>query len=99
MTRTERQQEAVRKWIKNKGKGTLIMPTGMGKTYSACMAIQALLKKYPTTRVLVVVPTVTLKNQWMENVEKFDLIFNVEVQVINTVIKHSWICDMLVIDK
>lgn len=30
MTRTERQQEAVRKWIKAKGKGTIVMPTGVG---------------------------------------------------------------------
>lgn len=30
MTRTERQQAAVRKWIKAKGKGTIVMPTGVG---------------------------------------------------------------------
>ena len=30
MTRTERQQEAVRKWIKNKGKGTWEFPTAFG---------------------------------------------------------------------
>lgn len=30
MTRTERQQEAVKKWVKAKGKGTIIAPTGAG---------------------------------------------------------------------
>lgn len=30
MTRTERQQEAVRKWIKNKGKGSIEASTGFG---------------------------------------------------------------------
>lgn len=30
MTRTERQQEAVRAWIKNKGKGTIEAATGFG---------------------------------------------------------------------
>jgi hypothetical protein len=30
MTRTERQQEAVRKWIKNKGKGSWESPTAFG---------------------------------------------------------------------
>lgn len=30
MTRTERQKEAVRKWIKNKGKGSIIAMTGFG---------------------------------------------------------------------
>jgi len=28
-----------------------------------------------------------------------DLYFNIEVQVINTVIKHKWICDLLIIDE
>ena len=30
---------------------------------------------------------------------KNDLYFNIEVQVINTVIKHEWSCDMLIIDE
>ena len=30
MTRTERQQEAVRKWIANKGKGSIEAATGFG---------------------------------------------------------------------
>ena len=32
MTRTERQQEAVRKWLKSKGKGSIEAATGFGKT-------------------------------------------------------------------
>ena len=99
MTRTERQQEAIKKWLAFKGKGTIIMPTGMGKTYTACMAVQALLKKYPGLRILVVVPTTALKDQWNEKLYDWDLTFNSEVQIINTVIKHSWKCDVLIIDK
>ena len=30
MTRTERQQEAVRRWIANKGKGSIEAATGFG---------------------------------------------------------------------
>ena len=30
MTRTERQQEAIRRWTAAKGKGSIIMPTGVG---------------------------------------------------------------------
>ena len=30
MTRTERQQEAVKRWISNKGKGTIEGATGIG---------------------------------------------------------------------
>lgn len=99
MTRTERQQEAVRKWIKAKGKGTLEMPTGSGKTRTALMAIKAVIKKYPNLRVLVVVPTTTLKDQWNEHIYNHELTFNAEVQVINTIVKHNWTCDMLIIDE
>lgn len=57
------------------------------------------MKKYPNLRVLVVVPTITLKEQWVEELNKHDLYFNVEVQVINTVIKHEWTCNMLILDE
>ena len=63
------------------------------------MAIKAVRKKYPDLRVLVVVPTITLKEQWYDKLNENDLYFNIEVQVINTVIKHEWSCDMLIIDE
>ena len=99
MTRTERQQEAVRNWIKAKGKGSIEAATGFGKTNMGLMSIRALLKKYPQLRILVVVPTTTLKNQWQNIIDLEGFSFNVEVQVINTVIKHEWICDFIVIDE
>lgn len=99
MTRTERQQEAIRKWFKAKGKGTIEASTGFGKTRLAIMAIKKVLEKYPTIRILVVVPTTTLKEQWESQLMDWDIIFNAEVQVINTVIKHNWTCDMLVLDE
>ena len=99
MTRTERQREAVRKWIASKGKGTLVMPTGVGKSFTSNIAMQALIKKYPGIRILIVVPTTALKDQWNEHVYEWNLSFNAEVQVINTVIKHQWTCDMLIIDE
>ena len=30
---------------------------------------------------------------------KFDTLFNADVQIINTVIKHNWECDFLILDK
>lgn len=99
MTRTERQQEAIKKWVAAKGKGTLVMPTGLGKTYTSIMAIKAVLKKYPNLRVLVVVPTTALRDQWVNEIDTHSLTFNVEVQIINTVVKHQWSCDFLVIDE
>lgn len=99
MTRTERQQESIKKWIANKGKGTVVAGTGVGKTHIALMTIQALVKKYPNLRVLVVVPTEALKNQWIEHVDKWGFQFNVELEIINTVVKHSYNCNFLVLDE
>ena len=99
MTRTERQLLAIKKWIKNKGKGTFEFVTSFGKTFTAITAINKVKTKYPNLRVIVVVPTTTLKDQWEEELVKNDLVFNVEVYVINTIIKHFWECDMLIIDE
>ncbi len=99
MTRTERQQEAIKQWIVAKGKGSVEGCTGFGKTRIGLMTIQALLKKYPSFRVLVVVPTTALKDQWQTQLDAWGFTFNSEVQVINTVIKHRWNCDFLVLDE
>ena len=99
MTRTERQQEAIRCWIKAKGKGTVEGCTGFGKTRMGLMTIKALLKKYPQFRILVVVPTTALKDQWQVQLDEWGFSFNSEVQVINTVIKHKWSCDLLILDE
>ena len=80
MTRTERQQEAVRKWLKSKGKGSIEAATGFGKTNMGLMSIRALLKKYPQFRILVVVPTTALKNQWQFKIDEEGFSFNAEVR-------------------
>lgn len=99
ISRDERQDIARRTWIKNKCCGTMVMPTGFGKTRVAFNCIQTVLKKYPHYRILVVVPTETLKNQWQRTIDEKGLMFNIEVQIINTVIKHNWKCKILVIDE
>ena len=99
MTRTERQQEAAKKWIGAKGRGTIIAPTGSGKTRIALMTIKGLIKKHPYLRVLVVVPTTTLKNQWLQHINEWGFDFNVEIEIINTVVKHSYTCDYLILDE
>ena len=99
MTRTERQQEAAKKWTNAKGRGTIIAPTGSGKTRIALMTIKGLIKKYPYLRVLVVVPTTTLKNQWLQHINEWGFDFNVEIEIINTIVKHSYTCDYLILDE
>ena len=63
------------------------------------MTIKALLGKYPQLRILVVVPTTALKGQWQKQIDEWGFSFNTEVQVINTIIKHNWNCDFLIIDE
>ena len=99
MTRTERQLESVRRWIEAKGKGSIEASTGFGKTRIGLTCIQKVLGKYPNLRILIVVPTTTLKNQWQEQIDEWGFTFNAEVQVINSVIKHDWACDMLLLDE
>lgn len=99
LTRDERQEESVRKWLKSKGKGCLECATGYGKSRCCLMIIKKLLTKYPDLRVLIVVPTELLKNQWLNHIEVNQLQLNVEVQIINGVAKNGGLCDLLVIDE
>ena len=90
MTRDERQEIARVKWIKNRCCGTLIQPTGCGKTVTALKCLRSVLDKYPNIRVLVVVPTDNLKVQWESQIDKFGLSLNGEVIIVNTAIKNNY---------
>ena len=43
VTRDERQEESVKKWIKSKGRGTIVACTGYGKTRVATIIIGKLI--------------------------------------------------------
>ena len=70
-----------------------------GKTTTALKCIKKVLEKYPDFKVLVVVPTTNLKEQWEEKLPTWDLQDNVTVMVINTVIKKDITVDMMVVDE
>ena len=99
VSRDERQEQCRVTWIKNKCKGVLVCPTGFGKTFTALKCIKTVITKRPGSRVLIIVPTDVLQRQWEQELIKWDLVFNCEVSIINTTIKHSWTCDMLVLDE
>lgn len=63
------------------------------------MGIKILVKKYPDLRVIVVVPTDLLQQQWKSKLDSQSLSLNCQVIVINTVIKYHYDCDFLVIDE
>ena len=60
------QKEAIESWNKNQGQGTMILPTGSGKTIIALHSIAV--KKITT---LIVVPTLALIDQWKNRIRSF----------------------------
>lgn len=55
------QQEALRAWQQNQGRGVVVLPTGAGKTH---VALMAMLQRPRST--LVVAPTLDLVRQWYD---------------------------------
>ncbi len=98
ITRDERQHEAVTKWLKAGGKASVVACTGLGKTYIAMKAIQRLRKRYPDLDVLVLVPTTTLKAQWVGTLAEQG-IDNVSVQVMMGASQRKTSCGLLIIDE
>jgi superfamily II DNA or RNA helicase len=59
------QKEAIASWLALEGRGTIVLPTGAGKSLVATLAIDAV--KAPT---LIVVPQLDLMHQWYENLSR-----------------------------
>lgn len=99
ISRDERQLESVKKWAKFKGRSTVVAGTGVGKTYIAMKAMKFLLKQHPEYKILVVVPTDALREQWVTTLDENGLGLNTDVQVMMGASQRECICDFLVIDE
>lgn len=99
ITRTERQKECLKNWLKAGGKASIVAATGFGKTRLAINLIEAFVKRNEKSSSLIIVPTQILKDQWIDQLEERDLLANAHVEIINSAIKFSWTCDLLVIDE
>ena len=99
LTRDERQEESLKAWLRNKGKGCVEGCTGYGKTRIGMNAIERVMTKYPNLSVLVVVPTDVLKNQWSKLLDERGLSLNCKVSIINTASKTLEKCDLLILDE
>ena len=98
-TRTSRQLEIVDKFSKVSGVGTLIAATGFGKTYTSILILKRMFNRYPENSVIIIVPTINLKNQWNAELKKHNIQKNCEAIVINTAYKNNYECDMLILDE
>jgi len=94
MTKTDRQLSVIDKWINSNYVGGLQATTGFGKTYTAILGI----KKINPKSIIVIVPTLILKQQWTEELNK-NKIVNFDVIVVNTASKNNYNCDLLIIDE
>lgn len=66
------QDDAVSRWIANNYQGLFEMATGTGKTITGLLASTKLLEKLNNLLLLVLVPTISLAEQWREEVKKFN---------------------------
>jgi superfamily II DNA or RNA helicase len=88
----------------NKGRGYVEAVTGFGKTIIAIIAILKLNKTNPLGTINVVVPTISLKEDW-EDVEDGYItryrLKNVKVYVVNSYTSYDrkWVCDFLILDE
>jgi DNA phosphorothioation system restriction enzyme len=67
------QQQAVTRWLQNRGRGTLKMATGSGKTITAIAIATHLYDKIGLQVLLVICPYRHLVTQWQRECEKFNL--------------------------
>jgi len=73
--------------------------TGVGKTYSAIMAIKAFLTKNLNKVIIIIVPTEHLKIQWMQELNKHNLLQEAFVEIINSAIKLNSQIDLVILDE
>lgn len=67
------QEEAIKQWAKNGGKGIFAMATGSGKTLTALSLACRVAKKNKPIVIVVVCPFINLCNQWIEEMVDFGL--------------------------
>lgn len=65
------QQQAFLNWKDNKQKGLFAMATGTGKTLTSLNCLLQIYKKYNFYKAVILVPTITLVDQWEQECRKF----------------------------
>lgn len=79
------QQTAFEKWRDNKQQGLFAMATGTGKTITSLNCLLEIYKKTGYYKALILVPTITLVNQWEAECRKFN--FN---SILTVSSKSNW---------
>ena len=82
----EYQEQAYENWKANKQKGLFAMATGTGKTLAALNCLLQIYQKFQFYKAVILVPTITLVDQWEKECEKFHFSNIVKVSSKN----HNW---------
>ena len=75
----EYQKKAFENWKNNKQQGLFAMATGTGKTLTSLNCLLNIYKKYHFYKSIILVPTITLVDQWEQECKRFN--FNNIVKV------------------
>jgi superfamily II DNA or RNA helicase len=83
----EYQKEAYKKWVANDYKGIFAMATGTGKTITSlnCVLQESLKNNEPIYHAIILVPTITLVNQWTDEARRFNF-----QEIIKVSSKNPW---------
>lgn len=73
VTLRDYQEEGIRNWFKNNGRGTFKMATGSGKTITALGLAARLYEKFALQALIIVCPYRHLVTQWDEECRRFGL--------------------------
>lgn len=99
LNRDDRQKEGIDKWIKSGCRATWVWATGFGKSFGAIKAIKIFLSKNQGKVIIIIVPTEVLKVQWMQILVKFNLFYDVSIEIINSAIKKTSPIDFIILDE
>lgn len=95
--RTLRQEELIDTWVKHKCRGTLVCPTGFGKTRLGLIAIARFQKKNPEKNILVIVPSDAIKIQWIKEIQNREL--KADVRTYYDTSKHKYEASLIILDE
>lgn len=99
MTRNDRQELCINKFLATGGCGTLVAVTAFGKTRVALHLIRYTRRTVATRKVIIIVPRENLKEQWEEQLRREKLEAYTKVVIINTAVKRVYECDLLILDE
>ena len=85
----EYQQQAFENWKNNGQKGLFAMATGTGKTITSLNCLLEIYKRNGYYKAIILVPTITLVNQWEQECYKFNFMNVIKVYSKNSLWKEE----------